>query len=45
MRKNYSDAVNRVVIKINTENKRGRKRPKKRWIDGIEYNMKIAGAN
>jgi hypothetical protein len=32
----------RVVMKMNGEGKRGRGRPKKRWLDTIENDMKAA---
>jgi len=33
----------RVVLKINVKGKRGRGRPKKRWLDTIENNMRAVG--
>ena len=41
-RREETEAV-RVVMEMNVEGKRGRGRPKKRWIDGVESDMRIAG--
>jgi hypothetical protein len=32
-----------VVIKMNVEGKRGRERPKKRWLNTIENNIRAVG--
>jgi len=42
MRKGYSEAV-KVAIEMNVEAKRGRGRLKKRWMDRIDNDMKLAG--
>ena len=41
-RREETEAV-RVVMDMNVVGKRGRGRPKKRWLDGIESDMRIAG--
>jgi hypothetical protein len=33
----------RVVVKIKVEGKRGRGKPKKRWLDMIEYDTRAVG--
>jgi hypothetical protein len=40
MRRKETKAV-RVVIKMNIEGKRGRRRPKKRWLDMIQNDIEL----
>jgi len=42
MRRENSEAV-RTLMEVNVEGRRGRGRPKKKWLDAIECDMKIAG--
>ncbi len=42
MRREETSAV-RVVMMINVEGKRGRGRPKKRWMENIENDMRLVG--
>jgi hypothetical protein len=43
MRREESNAV-RVVMKMNVEGKSGRGKPKKRWLDTIENDIRAIGA-
>jgi len=42
MRRENLEAV-RTVMEMNIEGKRGRRRPKKKWLDAIECDVRIAG--
>ena len=42
MRREETSAV-RVVMKMNVEGKRSRGRPKKRWLENIEKDMRVVG--
>ena len=42
MRREETSAV-RVVMKMNVEGKRGRGRPKMKWLENIEKDMRVVG--
>jgi len=42
MRREDSEAV-RTVVELSVEGRRGRRRPKKKWLNGIKCDMRMAG--